>query len=258
VSDPTAVLGRVLRRTGLAFPRGVLGEETAVLAAELERGADGPTLDAVVTDAAAALWPELRPSTAAAVRMHLSRADGEDVRDLETALAWAETESPANPLARALVVRAAQELAVAVRRAEELLERAEPRVAAGGPDAAVTAARAVGAAAVVLLDLDPEDYAPEIADYVDAGETPAALDELARMTGDPETRAWARDAVRVLDPEGAPAAAGAARGLADGEPPADAASDAVWVPAVLALVDEAFERVLAEDRAAPGGTAPEG
>jgi hypothetical protein len=185
--------------------------------------------------------------------MHLARAEGADVDDLVAVLAWAEADDPANPLARALVVRAAQELALAVRRAEECLERVERQVAAGGPEAAVAAARAVGAAAVVLLDLDPEDFAPEIADYVDAEETPAALDELARTTGDADTRAWARDAVRVLDPPAAPAAAAAARELAEGPPPGDAAGDAVWVPVVLALVDEAFERVLVEDDTAPPG-----
>ncbi|MCC6831785.1 MAG: hypothetical protein IT200_10610 [Thermoleophilia bacterium] len=245
-AEPREVLSRVLRRTGLAFPRGVVGEEVAALAAALETPGTPPQrLDRLVADAAEALWPELAASTAAALRMHRARAVEGDAGDLEVALGWAETDDPGNPLARALVVRAAQELAASLARAERILAQAEPSVAGGGRGAAVAAARAVGAAAVALLDLDPEDYAPEIAEYVEAGEDGDALDRLTRRTGDIETRAWAREALRVLGPRAAPRAGAAARELASEEPPEDPAEDAVWVPVMLALVEEAFERALA-------------
>ncbi|MFN8121706.1 MAG: hypothetical protein U0237_04665 [Thermoleophilia bacterium] len=245
-SEPREVLSRVLRRTGLAFPRGVVGEEVAALAAALETPGTPPErLDRLVADAAEALWPELSASTLAALRMHRARATDRDAADLDTAVAWAETDDPGNPLARALVVRAAQELALSLARAERVLVQAEPAVAEGGRGAAVAAARAVGAAAVALLDLDPEDFAPEIAEYVDAGEDGDALDRLTRRTGDMETRAWAREALLVLGPQDAPRAAAAARDLAAGDPPEDPAEDAVWVPVMLALVEEAFERALA-------------
>lgn len=245
-AEPREVLARVLRRTGLAFPRGVVGEEVAALAAALGTPGTPPRrLDALVSDAATALWPELSASTAAALRMHRSRAAGTDAADLDLALGWAEADDADNPLARALVVRAAQELAASLDRAERILVQAEPAIAEGGRNAAVAAARAVGAAAVALLDLDPEDFAPEIAEYVDAGEDGDALDHLTRRTGDIETRAWAREALLVLGPGAAPRASAAARDLAAGAPPEDPAEDAVWVPVMLALVEEAFERALA-------------
>lgn len=242
----------MLRRTGLAFPRGVVGEEVAALAAALETPGTSPQrLERLVAEAAEALWPELAASTAAALRMHRARAAEGDARDLDVALGWAERDDPGNPLARALVVRAARELAASLARAERIMVQAEPAIAEGGRGAAVAAARAVGAAAVALLDLDPEDFATEIAEYVDAGEDGEALDRLTRRTGDIETRAWAREALGVLAPETAPAAAGAVRGLVEGAPPEDPAEDAVWVPVMLALVEEAFERALA------GGVGPD-
>jgi len=251
--DDARRVSRVLRRTGLGYPRGVLGEETVRLAEAL----DGPghaalDLDALVGAAAAALWPELRASTEAALHRHLATAAGEEAEDLRAALAWAATPDPVNPLARALAVRAAQELAAAVARATEAMRTAEQAIAQGGESGAVAAARAVGVMAMELLDLDPEDYAPEVVAYVDAGEDAAALDELARSTGDDETREWARSAVRAVAPPEAPAAAAAVGVLAAGDPPEDPAEDAVWVPTVLALVEEAFERSLADQRSADG------
>lgn len=253
-ADPGAVVTRVLRATGLAFPRGVLGEETSRLAAALGGpGRATADLDAMVGAAAAALWPELQPSTAAALRRHLAAAGPSDADDLAAALAWADSDDPRNPLARALAVRAAQELAAAVERASATLRAAEATVGQGGEAGAVAAARALGVMAVELLDLDPEDYAPEVVAYVDAGEDAAALDELARATGDEETREWARAAVAALDDAEAPAASAAVHELAAGPVPADPAEDAVWVPVMLALVEEAFERSLAEEA---GGTTP--
>lgn len=243
---PARVVGRVLRRTGLAFPRGMLGDDAARLAAALG-GAGGGELDALVTAASEDLWADLQPPTLAAVRLHLERAEGRDRTDLETVLVWAELEDPDNPLARALTVRAAQELAGALRHAEEQLRAVEPSVAAGGREGAVAAARALGAAVIALLDLDPEDFAAEIVDYVERDQSAEALDRLARATGDLETRTWAREVARALEVDGAPAASRAVRALAAGAPPDDPAEDAVWVPTILALAHEGLERALAQE-----------
>lgn len=249
VDDRSAqVVARVLRRTGLTFPRGMLGDDTAVLAAALAApDPDAAQLDRLVTAATGALWSELQPPTMAAVEMQLARADGSDREDLTRVLAWATLLDAQNPLARALTVRAAQELHAAVEYAERHLETAEAVVASGGPTGAVAAARAMGAAVSALLDLDPEDFATEIVDYVERDEDAAALDTLARTTGDLETRTWARDVVRALSAAGAPAATDAVHALASGDPPTDAAEDAVWVPTILSLADEGVERALAEE-----------
>ncbi len=250
---PAQVTARVLRRTGLSLPRGMLGEDVARLAVALDgSGPEGAELDALVTVATHGLWRDLQPPTLAAVQMHLGRAEGQDRRDLDTVRAWAELEDPDNPLARALTVRAAQELAVALRHAEDRLRAAEPSVAAGGREGAIAAACALGAAVVVLLDLDPEDFATEIVDYVDRDQSSEALDTLARATGDPETRSWAREVVRSLEVDGAPAASRAVRVLAEGYPPDDPAEDAVWVPAILALATEGLERALAQEADSTG------
>lgn len=250
---PAQVIARVLRRTGLSFPRGMLGDDTAQLAAALDGAThDGPELDALVTAATHGLWEELQPPTLAAIQMHLRRADGQDRRDLTTVLAWAELDDPDNPLARALTVRAAHELAIAVHQAEDQLRAAEPAVAAGGRDGALAAARALGAVVVVLLDLDPEDFASEIVEYVERDQSPDALDGLARVTGDLETRMWAREVLRPLQVEGALAASQAVRALAQGEPPDDPAEDAVWVPTILSLANEGLERALAQEAEASG------
>jgi hypothetical protein len=250
---PAQVIARVLRRTGLVFPRGMLGDDAARLAAALEGSGAGPgELDALVTVAAHDLWADLQSPTLAAVQMHLTRADAQDRADLETVVGWAELEDPDNPLARALTVRAAQELATAVRHAENQLRAVEPSVAAGGREGAVAAARALGTVVVVLLDLDPEDFASEIVDYVDRDQSGEAVDGLARATGDPETRVWAREVLRPLDVDEAPAASAAVRALAAGDPPADPAEDAVWVPAILALAEEGLQRALAQEADAAG------
>jgi hypothetical protein len=243
-----AVIARVLRRTGLGFPRGVVDAQTARLAALLDQpDLDPGTLDAQVSAATLTLWGDLQPPIVAAVLVHLSRADGQDQQDLERVLAWAERDDPDNPLARALTVRAAQELGTAVRYAEDQMRAAEAAVAMGGPAGALAAARALGAAVVALLDVDPEDFAAEIVDYIDDDQSAEALDELARITGDPETRLWARAALAALELGDAPAATLAVHALAAGEPPEDPAADAVWVPAILALVEEGLERALAQE-----------
>ena len=243
--SPRAVLAGVLQRTGLAFPRGVLGEETARIARVLNGDDVGADLDGMVTAAAAALWPEMQPSTLAALRRHAGQPAGADGESLRRVMAWAEDpDAEGNPLARALCVRAAQELAGAHARAARTLEQAERTVARGDSMAAMAAANAIGAVVVELLDLDPEDFADEIYAYVERDESPEAMDTLARSTGDEETRAWARRALAGITGAGAPSTAAAVAALADGPPPADPAGDAVWVPTLLVLVQQAFERAL--------------
>ena len=245
---PEEALARVLALTGLSLPRGVLGPETWALARALgdEPGAGDPA--ELAGAASAAHWPQLRGPMQAALLRARDRADAEDLEAFETVLEWAADEDPDTPLARALAVRAAQELAASTARARALLRAAEATVAGGGAEAAVAASTAAGAIAADLLDLDPEDFGPEIAEYVAAGGRPEDVDELARATGDPEIRTWARSAVAstVDDPE-APNAADGVRVLASGPPPEDPAIDLVWVPTILALTHEAIERSLVDE-----------
>ena len=132
-------------------------------------------------------------------------------------------------------MRAATELAAAGARARERLRAAEAVIAEGGPPAAVAAATTAGAIAADLLDLDPEDFAPEIAAYVEGGRRAEDIAELARATADPEIRAWARARRRRhRRPRGA---RGGRRRAPPRHraPPADPAEDLVWVPTILAL-----------------------
>jgi hypothetical protein len=248
--SPEEALGRVLILTGLSFPRGVLGPETWALARALAPDADPSADPAELAGAAsAALWPELRGPMEAALRRARARARPADQEAFEIVLEWAGDPDPETPLARALAVRAATELAAAGERARAVLRAAEQVVAEGGPQAAVAAATAAGTIAADLLDLDPDDFGPEIAAYVEAGRRPEDVDELARATGDAEIRAWARAAVAAADdPEAGEAAAGVHH-LAAGPTPADPAEDLVWVPTILALVQEAVERALVEGSA---------
>ena len=193
--SPEEALARVLIVTGLSLPRGVLGPETWALARALgdEPGAGDPA--ALAGAASAAHWPELRGPMQAALLRARDRAAPEDQEAFEVVLEWAADDDPDTPLARALAVRAAQELAAANGRARAVLRAAEETVASGGAEAAVAASTAAGAIAADLLDLDPEDFAPEIAEYVAAGAQAEDVNALARATGDPEIRTWARSAV---------------------------------------------------------------
>jgi hypothetical protein len=245
---PEEALLRVLALTGLSLPRGVLGPETWALARALSDGADPGADPAELAGAAAAAhWTELRGPMEAALRRGRAAAAPEDREAFDVVLPWAADPSADTPLARALAVRAATELAAAGARARDRLRAAEEAVAEGGPGAAVAAATAAGAIAADLLDLDPEDFGPEIAAYVEAGRRPEDIDQLARATGDPEIRAWARGAVAATDDPRAPAAAAGVRHLAGGPPPDDPAEDLVWVPTILSLAEEAIERALVDD-----------
>jgi hypothetical protein len=244
---PEEALLRVLTLTGLSFPRGVLGPETWALARALSDESSASDPAELAAAAAAEHWPLLRGPMETALLQAAAQAAPEDGEAFEIVLGWAADTDPDTPLARALAVRAATELAAAGLRSGERLLAAEPVVAEGGPPAAIAAARAAGAIAVDLLDLDPEDFALEIADYVDAGRRPEDVDALARASGDPEIRAWARAAVAATEEPLAPHAEEGVRILASGPPPPDPAEDLIWVPTILSLVEEGIERALVVD-----------
>ncbi len=251
---PEEALTRVLTLTGLSLPRGVLGPETWALARalsdEAEPGADPADLAGA---ASAAHWAELRGPMEAALLRARAGAAPDDQEAFAVVLDWAADDDPDTPLARALAVRAAAELAAAGARARARLRAAEATIAEGGPGAAIAATSAAGAIASDLLDLDPEDFAIEIAEYVEAGSRPEDIPALARATGDPEIRAWARAAVAATEAPEAPEAVAAVRHLAAGPPPAEPSEDLIWVPTILALTSEAIERSLVDESAAPPG-----
>ena len=252
--DERAAIAEALRTDGVLFPRGVLGAEAHALARGL--GTDEPPedLQALVDSATQAHWPELQPAIEAALQRAAAGAEDQRRASLSLAAQLAASPDPDNPLARSIAVRAAQGLSTARRRAVEIVAAAERPMGVGGSAGMVAGARAAGAAAVELLDLDPDDFAAEIRIYVDAmGGDPAgdpdsdALSELARATGDDELRTAARSVVRSLEDEISDAASTALVPVLDGEAPEDPAEDAVWVGAALALSEQAIERALVEE-----------
>lgn len=250
--NPDEALARVLSRTGVGFPRGVLGDETRALAAALAGGAGGDVAE--LADAAAAVhWPRLQGPMMAAVQRGGQEVEGPDREAFAVVQEWAADPDPDNPFARALAVRAAVEWAAAVGRARQHLRDAEDDLGDDTVRAAARATTAAGAMAVELLDLDPEDFMPEIVAYIEAERSEDAVEELARITGDVEIRAWARESVREVDDAEAPLAVAAVRQIAAGAPPEDPAADLVWVPTILALAEAAVERALVEEAAAGGG-----
>lgn len=246
--SPEEALLRVLALTGIGLPRGVLGPETWALARALTPDGGGGDPADLAAAAAAAHWPALRGPMEAALLRAAASARPEDAEAFAIVLGWAADDDPDTPLPRALAVRAATELAAAGGRTSGHLVAADAVVAEGGPPAAVAASRAAGAIAADLLDLDPEDFAVEIAAYVDAGRRAEDVDRLARDTGDPEIRAWARSAVAASgEPAAAPAAEEGVQVLAAGPAPEDPAEDLVWVATILHLVEEGMERALVEE-----------
>jgi hypothetical protein len=247
---PDEAVRRALTLTGLSYPRGLLGDEAVALADALSAGgADPLRLAALLEAASRAHWHELRPPMAAALARARLPERGEDREALEIARALAERDDPANPLALALAQRAASALAAARRRAVDRLESLAAALDGGrvaGPGAAAALAAATGAIVVDLLDLDAEDFAPEIAAYVEDGQTVEALQAMARATGDLEIREWAREVVAGLKVPGPVSALDAVHGMAAGPLPEDPADDAVWVAAILALAEDAVEIAIAE------------
>lgn len=250
--SPDEALARVLSRTGVGFPRGVLGDETRELAAALSGRAVGDV--ARLADASAAVhWPQLQGPMEAAVQRGERNAEGDDREAFAIVGEWAADPDPDNPFARALAVRAAVEWAAAHARAREHLRAAEDELGDDAVRAAARATTAAGAMAVELLDLDPDDFMPEIVAYIDAGRSEEAVEELARITGDVEIRRWARDTVRGVDDDEAPLTVAAVRQISAGAPPEDPAADLVWVPTILALAEAAVERALVEEASAGEG-----
>jgi hypothetical protein len=243
---PEDALRRVLHVDGVDIPRLMIAAEAAELAQEVASSeAGGQALAPKVQRAAEALWPEMRAPVEAAIRRAGATVAPDEDEAFVIALEWASSEAPDNPLSLALVARGAAALGSAIDRSEERLRAAEHTVASGGPEAAVAAATAVGASVIDLLDLDVEDYEPELVQYVADDQSPDALDRLARATGDAELRAAARRLVRALEPGDSPTVIEAAAQLAAGDAPVDPAEDALWVPAMLALAEEAIALAMA-------------
>lgn len=229
--------GLLIARSGAALPRGVLGVEARALAAAIVGGAAPDEIARLRASTSAAHWGGLRLAIGAA----LERSAG-DAPDATTAEALELTldERPDNPFALAVADEAGRSLAAVLGRNADRLAVLETRLGRGAaPDDDL--ALVIGAIVIDLLDFDPEDFEQEIAAYVGAGETGAARRELVRATGDRDSRDWAREELRRVDAPDAPTASQAVQALAAGDPPDDPAEDAVWVAAMLALVEQAVE-----------------
>ena len=227
----------LILRTAVVFPRGVLGGEAWAFADAIVAGAAPDELDRLRDATAAAHWDKLRLAMGAS----LERAVGDTPGALAIeALELTFDEQPDNPFARALADEAGRSLAAVIERTTERLGVLERRLIGGAaPDTEL--ALVIGAIVIDLLDLDPPDYEEEITAYLGAGESDAARRELARSTGDDDSRRWARKELRRVDASDAPVTSRAVQVLAAGAPPEDPADDAVWVAAMLALVEQAVE-----------------
>lgn len=249
-----AAMRRVIAMTGLSFPRGLLGPEAMQLAAAIGGGApDRAEVDGLIRQVATAQWPVLQGPMAAALARADRPDDGADDRSLAVAEEFAADADPYNPLALALAERAGLDLAAARARAQDRLEAlagtqgTEP----GRPEALVALATTAGRIVVDLLDLDPEDFAPEICDYADAGTSAeAATPRLVRATGDDQIRAWAREAVLGLDVPAPPMALASVKRIAEGPVPEDPADDVLWTAAIIALAEDTIDMATAEQAAA--------
>lgn len=241
---------RVIAMTGLAFPRGLLGPEASALAAAIGDGApDRSEVDARIRQVAAAQWPTLQAPMAAALARAAAPDDPADERSLAVAEEFAADADPHNPLALALAERAGLDLAAARARALDRLEAlaATQGTDPGRPEALVALATTAGRTVVDFLDLDPEDFGPEISAYADA-ETSAeeATPRLARATGDQEIREWAREALTSLEVPAPPLALASVRRMAEGPIPEDPADDALWIATVVVLAEDAIDMATTE------------
>lgn len=239
-----AAVQHVLRLTGVAFPRGVLGGEATALAQTLATDARPEDLTTRLDAVAVAHWGDLHAAIGAAIARAASRADPSEREAFRIAAAMADTDDPANPLARALALRAGTELAAAYARAQLRFAPLEEVLADTDHEAALALGRAAGETVVDLLELDPDDFAAEIADYVD-DTSDASVASLARATGDVEVRTWARDALGALT-VGGPATRGALVALTGGQATEDPAEDVLWVGTILALVAQGLEAAAVE------------
>jgi len=239
-------LRRVLQVEGVDIPRLLVVEQAASLAEQVASGEGAAAaLAPKVQQAADALWPEVQAAIEAAIRRGGATVVPEEDAAFMMALEWADSDAQDNPLALAVVARAAAALGASIDRSQERFRAAEVGVVNGGPRGAVATATAVGESVIDLLDIDVEDYEPELVTYVEQDQSPDALDRLARETGDEELRVLARDLVRALHADDSPNTVAAVAELAEGPPPDDPAQDAIWVPAMLALAEEAITLALA-------------
>lgn len=240
-----AAMRRVIAMTGVTFPRGLVGPEAMDLAAAIGTGApDRAEVDAQVKAVAAAQWPILQGPVAAALARASRPDDAADDRSLAVAEEFAADADPENPLALALAERAGLDLAAVRARALDRLEALAVTQADGPdrPEALIALATATGRLVVDLLDLDPDDFAPEIADYASAGtDVEAATPRLVRATGDDEIREWAREAIQTLEVPAPPSALAAVRRMAGGPMPEDPADDVLWTATMVVLAEEAID-----------------
>ena len=240
-----ADMRRVVDFGGLAFPRGVLGPEAMDLATALGLSdADPELIDTLVRRVAAAHWIALQgPMNAVLARVE-EPANASDAQALERARVFAEDADPENAFALALAERAGHELAAVRARALDRLDALAVAQAdgAGRPEALVALASTAGRITADLLDLDPDDFAVEIAAYADVDTTAeAASPVLVRTTGDEEIRAWAREALSSLNVPAPPNALAAVRSLATGPVPADPTDDVLWTATIIVLAEDAID-----------------
>jgi hypothetical protein len=253
-----AAMRRVIAMTGVTFPRGLLGPEAMDLAAAIGAGApDRAEVDALVKVVATAQWPILQGPVAAALARAYRPDDAADDRSLAVAEEFAADADPENPLSLALAERAGLDLAAVRARALDRLEALAATQADGPdrPEALVALATATGRLVVDLLDLDPDDFAAEIADYADAGaDAEVATPRLVRATGDDEIREWAREAIQSLEVPAPPSALAAVKRMADGPVPEDPADDVLWTAAMVVLAEDAIDLATAASAGDGGGT----
>ncbi len=229
--------GLLIARSGAVLPRGVLGDEARAFAGAIAAGAAVGELRRLRLLTSEAHWGQLRLALGAALERYGGEApDAATVEALELTL----DDNPENAFALAVADEAGRSLAAVFERNADRLALIEARLV-GGAAGDVDVALVIGAMVVDLLDFDPEDFEQEIAAYVGAGETDAARAELARSTGDLDSREWAREELRRIDAPDAPIASRSLAAIAAGAPPEDPAADAVWVAAILALVEQAVE-----------------
>jgi hypothetical protein len=253
-----AAMRRVIAMTGVTFPRGLLGPDAMDLAAAIGAGApDRGEVDSLVKVVAAAQWPILQGPVAAALARADRPDDAADDRSLAVAEEFAADADPENPLSLALAERAGLDLAAVRARALDRLE-ALAATLADGPESAealIALATATGRLVVDLLDLDPDDFAPEIADYAEAGtDAEVATPRLVRATGDDEIREWAREAIQSLEVPAPPSALASVKRMADGPVPEDPAADVLWTAAMVVLAEDAIDLATAAS-AGQGGDA---
>ncbi len=236
---------RVIAMTGVTFPRGLLGSEAMDLAAAIGAGSpDRAEVDALVKVVATAQWPILQGPVAAALARAHRPDDAADDRSLAVAEEFAADADPDNPLSLALAERAGLDLAAVRARALDRLEALAATLADGPerPEALIALATATGRLVVDLLDLDPDDFAAEIADYADTGaDAGVATPRLVRATGDDEIREWARDSIQSLQVPAPPSALAAVKRMAQGPVPEDPADDVLWTAAMVVLAEDAID-----------------